>query len=57
MVNVVLYGSGKHQDVIHVHKDKLVEYVLEEVIDQGLEDGRSIGEAERHDQILVVAGG
>ena len=57
MVNVFILGSGEDQDVIEVDKNKLVNHVSEYVVNKGLEDGRSIGEAKRHHQVLVVASG
>lgn len=48
-------GSGKKQDVVRVHHYKDVEHVFENVVHRGLEDSRGIGEAERHDKVLIVA--
>ena len=52
---MLLLGVGKNQDVVEIDENLPVEHVAEYVIDQGLEDSRRIGEAEWHDQILVVA--
>lgn len=47
MVNVFVLGSGEDQDVIKVEENKLVKHVSEYVVNKGLEDGSSIGEAKR----------
>ena len=50
-------GPGEDQDIIEVDENELVKHVSENVVNKSLEDGRSIGEAKRHHQVLVVAGG
>lgn len=41
--------SREYENVIQVHEDKVVEEVLQNVIDHGLEDSWSISETKRHD--------
>ncbi len=50
-------GSGEDEDVIHVDEDEVVEHVSEHVIDQGLEDSRSTGEAEAHYEVFIMPHG
>ena len=41
---------GEDEDVVEVNKHKLVFHVSQDVVHQGLEDGRRIGQPERHDE-------
>lgn len=47
--------SGVDQDVINVYNYRLVQHVSEYVIYKRLENGRTIGEPEGHNKILIVA--
>src|SRR4051812_31360204 len=53
----IVFGVGlaEYENVINVHNDRLIEEGAEDVLDQGLECGGSIGETERHHLVLVVA--
>lgn len=42
LLDVFLQGVGVDQDVIDVYNNKSVEHVSEDVINKGLEDGRTI---------------
>jgi hypothetical protein len=44
---------GINQDVIQIYHDKLVEVVHEDIIHQARERSWSIGQAKRHDGVLV----
>lgn len=43
------WSAVEDQDVIQINKDRVAVEVLQHIIHQGLEDGRSIGEPEGHD--------
>jgi hypothetical protein len=43
-----------NEDVIEVDKHKLVQHVSYHIIEQGLEHCESIGQSERHHQVLLV---
>ena len=49
-----LQRTGENQNIVQVHKNKMINHVPETVIDQGLEHGWSISQAERHYLVLVV---
>lgn len=55
MRDVFLQRVGVDEDVIKVNKDKVVEHVTEDVINQVLQYSRGVGKAERHDKILEVS--
>ncbi len=57
VLSVYLKGRRKDENVIEVHKDKLVNHVSQHAIDHALEDSRSVREPERKDQIFVVSRG
>lgn len=50
--HIFLAGTGEDED-----KDKPVQHVPENVIDQTLEHSRGIGKAKWHEQILVMTTG
>jgi hypothetical protein len=52
VVGIVL---AVYEDIVNVHDDAFVEEGAEDVLDQGLEGGRSVGKAEWHDLVLEVA--
>ena len=54
MGDVFLQCLGEHQDVVQVYEDAVINDVMEDVIDEGLEDHGSIRQPERHHQVLVV---
>lgn len=54
MVGGLLTGLRRDQDVIQIYKNKSIEHVLQNVINQGLEASWSIGEAQGHDKVFVV---
>ncbi len=56
MMNVLFFGPGEDEYIIKINKDISVEHVSEHIIYQCLEDGRGIGEAERHYEVFVVSG-
>lgn len=45
---------GKHGDVIKVEEYEPVQHVLENVVYQGLEHSRSVGQARWHHQVFAV---
>jgi len=51
MLSAVL---GEDPDVIKVNKLKPTEHVTEYVVHQCLEDGRGVGQPERHDQLFKM---
>ena len=46
--DMLLLVPRKNQDIIQVNKDKLVQNLPEQVVDQCLEDSRSVGQAKGH---------
>lgn len=50
-----LWVLAEDQDVIQVHEDVLIKHVAEDVVDEGLEHSRSVGETKRHDQVFIMA--
>jgi hypothetical protein len=57
MENVFLGRPAEDEDVVEVDKHKTIQNVTEHIIDQCLENNRSVGEPKRHDQILMVCTG
>ena len=55
MMDVLLLGPGEDEDVIEINKDISIEHVSEHIIYHCLEDGKGIGQAERHYELLVVS--
>lgn len=55
MMDVLLLGPGEDEDVIEINKDISIEHVSEHIVHHCLEDGRGIGQAERHYEILIVS--
>jgi len=53
MLDVLLNTPGEHQHVIKVQDNEYVQHVIHE----GLKDGGGVGEAEGHDEVLVVTPG
>lgn len=51
MVDVVFVSLGKDDDVIQVSKHQ----PLENIVDQGPEDGRDVGEPKRYDQMFIMS--
>ncbi|CEO95381.1 hypothetical protein PBRA_009647 [Plasmodiophora brassicae] len=49
---MVLRIARKYQDVVEVHEDEYVQVVPEQVVHEPLECGGSIGQPERHHQVL-----
>ena len=45
----------KDQNIIQVNKDKLVQHLPEQVVDQHLEDSQSVGQAKGHYLVFVVS--
>lgn len=54
LLAVHIQVRGKDQNVVKVGKDKEVEEVTEDVIDQGLENRGGIGQTERLHEIFIV---
>ena len=52
--SMFLRGPGKNKDIIKVHYNKQVKVVPQNVIYQGLEDGRGVLQPERHDEVFKV---
>jgi hypothetical protein len=53
--NMFLSQAGKDKDVVEVDEHELVQHIPENVIDQGLEHSRSIGQTKRHHQVFIVS--
>lgn len=49
---VVLFVIREYEDVVEIHDNELVHYILEDVVDEVLEAGRGVSEAETHDKGL-----
>ena len=45
---------GENKDVVQINENELVYHISQDVVHQGLEDGRHVREAERHDEVLPV---
>ena len=52
-----LQSLRKYQDVVQVDEDVVVNDVMEDIIDKGLEDCGSVRQPKRHHQVLVVPTG
>lgn len=48
---------GIDQDIINVYDDPFTEHITEDVIYEGLEDGRTIDQAKGHDPVFIVPSG
>lgn len=46
---------GEYEYIIQVHKNKTIVKIMEDVVHEGLEDGRGIGEAKWHHQVLIMS--
>ena len=55
MLSMFIEGPGENEDVVEVDKDKPVEHITEDVIYQGLEHCRCIGESEGDHKVFEVA--
>ena len=55
MLLMFVERAGKYQDVVKIYNHEPVQHVAEDVIHQGLEDSRGVGESKGHHQILEVA--
>ena len=55
MLLVVIIILAVDEDVIDVYDDAFVKQGMEDILDQGLEGGGSIGKAKGHDTVLEVA--
>lgn len=56
-MDVLFWSSGENHFVFQADKDILVEYILEDIMNQNLEHGRDIGETKGHEKIFIVACG
>ena len=50
----VFLTREKNEDIIQVDEDKLIEYVTEHVVNQGLADSRRVGQPKGHHQVLLM---
>ncbi len=50
-------GLGEDQDVIQIDENEPVDHVTEDVVDQGLEHSRSVGQPAGHNQVFKVSKG
>lgn len=57
VLGVFLNVAGENQDVIQVNKNELIEHVSENIIYEGLEYCRGVGESKGHNQIFRMAEG
>lgn len=56
-MDVLFWSSGENNFVFQADKDILVEYILEDIMNQNLEHGWDIGETKGHEKIFIVACG
>jgi hypothetical protein len=52
--DMFLWRVGKHEDIIKVDEYEPVQHVPENVVYQGLEHSRSVGQSKRYHQVFVV---
>ena len=52
---IFLEGVGVYQDVVEVRNTELVQILAQGSVDVGLERGRGVGKAERHDEVFEMA--
>ena len=57
MINMFLLRPGENQDVIQVDECVFVQHGSQNIIDESLKNAWGIGEAEGHEQVLIVSSG
>lgn len=55
MVNVFLHRPGEYQYVVQTDKNRMVQHVSKDIVNQSLKNCRGIGQANLHYQVLVMA--
>ncbi len=55
MLNVCVEVVGEYQNIVQVNKHGYIKHLPEKIINEGLEDSRSINQAKWYYLVLVVA--